>query len=81
MMFPCPPPGFRVEFDLSQPEGHRLKSLSILCTNCRVPKYEPVEDETVYKVVLPSYMVKGGDGFSMITTEMLKHNSGEMFGF
>ncbi|XP_033503895.1 snake venom 5'-nucleotidase [Epinephelus lanceolatus] len=70
--------GFHVEFDFSKPKGHLVKSLSILCTKCRVPRYEPVEDETVYKVVLPSYMVKGGDGFTMIPNEMLKHDSGNL---
>lgn len=70
--------GFHVEFDFSNPAGRLVKSLSILCTKCRVPLYEPVEEETVYKVVLPSYMVKGGDGFSMIASEMLKHNSGDL---
>ncbi|XP_040921150.1 5'-nucleotidase [Toxotes jaculatrix] len=70
--------GFHVEFDLTKPPGHRVKSLSILCTKCRVPHYEPVQDEEVYKVVLPSYLVKGGDGFSMIKDEKLKHNSGDL---
>ncbi|XP_070781727.1 snake venom 5'-nucleotidase-like isoform X1 [Enoplosus armatus] len=70
--------GFHVEFDVSGPPGNRVKSLSILCTKCRVPLYEPVDDETVYKVVLPSYMVTGGDGFSMIPDEMLKHDSGDL---
>lgn len=74
-----PPTGIRVEFDLSKPPQHRVKSLSILCTKCRVPIYEPVENEMVYKVVLPSYMVTGGDGFSMIKDGFLKHNSGEAF--
>ncbi|KAM4521807.1 snake venom 5'-nucleotidase-like [Odontesthes bonariensis] len=70
--------GFHVEFDISKPPGHRVKSLNVLCTKCRVPLYEPVEDETVYKVVLPSYLVNGGDGFSMIQNEILKHNSGDL---
>ncbi|KAI3364632.1 hypothetical protein L3Q82_011417 [Scortum barcoo] len=70
--------GFRVEFDLSKPPGQRVQSLSILCTKCRVPQYEPVEDETVYKIVLPSYLVKGGDGFSVIKNETVKHNSGDL---
>lgn len=76
---PCPSTGFHVEFDLSEPPGCRVKSLSILCTDCRVPVYRPVQDELLYKVVLPSYMVDGGDGFSVIKEEMLKHNSGETF--
>ncbi|KAK2855849.1 hypothetical protein Q5P01_004584 [Channa striata] len=70
--------GFHVEFDLSKPPGHRVLSLSILCTKCRVPRYEPVQDTKLYKVVLPSYMVDGGDGFSMIRDEKLKHNSGDL---
>ncbi|XP_076612058.1 5'-nucleotidase [Chaetodon auriga] len=70
--------GFQVEFDLFKPPGRRVRSLAILCTKCRVPRYEPVEDEAVYTVVLPSYMVSGGDGFSMIRNETLKHNSGDL---
>uniref|UniRef100_A0A672ZAK6 5'-nucleotidase n=1 Tax=Sphaeramia orbicularis TaxID=375764 RepID=A0A672ZAK6_9TELE len=69
--------GFQVEFDLSKPPGHRVKTLKILCVDCRVPRYEPVQDQTVYKIVLPSYLVIGGDGFTMIKNEKLKHNSGE----
>lgn len=70
--------GFRVEFDLAKPPGSRIRTLNILCSQCRVPHYEPVQDGLVYKVVLPSYLVTGGDGFSMIKDEMLKHNSGDL---
>ncbi|XP_031148913.1 5'-nucleotidase [Sander lucioperca] len=70
--------GFHVEFDLSKPPQQRVKSLSILCTKCRVPHYEPVQDETVYRVVVPSFLVTGGDGFSMIPSEKLKHDSGDL---
>uniref|UniRef100_A0A3Q4BQF1 5'-nucleotidase n=1 Tax=Mola mola TaxID=94237 RepID=A0A3Q4BQF1_MOLML len=70
--------GFHVEYDVSKPPGSRVRSLSIVCTKCRAPHYKPVEDETVYTVVMPSYLVKGGDGYSMIRDEMLKHNSGDL---
>lgn len=76
MMFPT---GFHVVFDISRPPGSRVRSISILCTKCRVPHYEPLEDEMVYTVVVPSYLVTGGDGFFMIRDEALKHNSGETF--
>lgn len=69
--------GIHVEYDVSKLPGSRVKSLNVLCTKCRVPSYEPVQDEAVYKVVLPSYLVKGGDGFSMIRDEKLSYNSGE----
>ncbi|KAG7270078.1 hypothetical protein CRUP_012079 [Coryphaenoides rupestris] len=70
--------GIRVEYDLSQVPGQRVRSLRMLCTECRVPRYEEVEAESLYKVVLPSYLVTGGDGFSMIRDEKLKHDSGDM---
>ena len=45
-----------------------------------MPRYEAVQEDKVYKVVLPSYLVTGGDGFSMIRDEKIKHDSGEWFG-
>lgn len=55
-----------------------MRSLHILCTNCRVPHYQPVEDMEVYTVAVPEYLVSGGDGYTVIADEMIKHNSGEM---
>lgn len=62
---------------MSKPPGSRVRRLDIVCTECRVPQYEPVQDREIYTLVMPSYMVAGGDGYSMIAKEMLKHNSGE----
>ncbi|XP_037541930.1 5'-nucleotidase [Nematolebias whitei] len=70
--------GFHVEYDVSRPTGHRVKSLGVLCTKCRVPVYEAVRDREVYSVVMPSYLVTGGDGFSMIQNEFRKHDSGDL---
>lgn len=66
-----------MEYDISRPVNQRVVSLSVLCTKCRVPKYEPLDPEEIYTVVMPSYIVSGGDGFSMIKDELLKHNTGE----
>uniref|UniRef100_A0A3Q3X125 5'-nucleotidase n=1 Tax=Mola mola TaxID=94237 RepID=A0A3Q3X125_MOLML len=70
--------GVQVEYDLSRPANHRVASVSLLCTECRVPKYKPLDPEETYTVAMPSYMVKGGDGFDMIKEESLKHNTGDM---
>lgn len=69
--------GFQIEYDLSKPSGERLVKASVLCTECRVPHYEPLDPKKVYRLVMPSYLVDGGDGFSMIKEEKLKHDSGE----
>ncbi|XP_042357393.1 5'-nucleotidase-like isoform X1 [Plectropomus leopardus] len=70
--------GIRVQYDLSKPANQRVVSISMLCTECRVPKYEPLDLKKKYTVVMPSYMVDGGDGFTMIKEEILKHNTGDM---
>lgn len=70
--------GIHVEYDVSRPSGDRVRSLSLRCTQCRMPVYEPLDLEKVYKLVMPSYIVDGGDSFSMIKEEKLKHDTGDM---
>ncbi|XP_035385298.1 5'-nucleotidase [Electrophorus electricus] len=70
--------GFQIEYDLTMPAGQRVKKASILCTDCRVPHYETLLPKKVYKVVIPSYLVDGGDGYSMIKEEKLRHDSGDL---
>ncbi|XP_077527257.1 protein 5NUC-like [Haemaphysalis longicornis] len=55
--------GARVEYNFSLPNGCRVVSLKILCTNCSVPVYEDVNDCLVYSIVTTSFMAYGGDGF------------------
>lgn len=68
-----------MKYDLSKPKNQRVVSLSVLCTDCRVPKYEPLELEKIYTVVMPSYIVDGGDGFGMIKKGLLRHNTGRTY--
>lgn len=70
--------GFQLVYDISKLPGNRVKSVNVLCTECRVPRYEPLNPKKVYKVVLPSYLVDGGDGYSMIKNQKLKHDSGDL---
>ncbi|XP_010881087.1 5'-nucleotidase isoform X1 [Esox lucius] len=70
--------GFHVEYDMSRPPENRATSISVLCTDCRVPHYEPLDDNKEYKVVMPSYLAEGGDGYSMIKNGKLKHDTGDM---
>lgn len=70
--------GFRVTFDLARPVGMRVTSLRVLCTHCRVPVFETVRDDQVYKVMMPSFIAAGGDGFSVVRDERLKYNSGDL---
>lgn len=64
-------------YDLSRKPGDRVVKLDVLCTQCRVPSYEPLQMDKTYKVVLPSFLANGGDGFQMIKDEALRHDSGK----
>ncbi|KAM6912246.1 snake venom 5'-nucleotidase-like [Xenentodon cancila] len=70
--------GIHVEYDISKPVNQRVVSLSLLCTECRVPKYKPLDPKKIYTVVMNSYMVEGGDGFGMIKKEILTHRTGDL---
>ncbi|XP_061063310.1 5'-nucleotidase isoform X2 [Eubalaena glacialis] len=69
--------GIHVVYDLSRNPGDRVVKLEVLCTQCRVPCYKPLRMDEVYKVMLPSFLANGGDGFRMIKDEVLKHDSGD----
>lgn len=69
--------GIHVVYDLSRKPGDRVVKLDVLCTRCREPSYKPLRTDEVYKVVLPSFLASGGDGYQMLKEEVLQHDSGK----
>lgn len=69
--------GIHVVYDLSQKPGNRVVKIEVVCTQCRVPSYEPLKMDEVYKVILPSFLANGGDGYQIIKDEALQHDSGK----
>ena len=74
--------GVRVQFDVSQPVGQRVVRARVRCAKCRVPKYEPIENDKVYKVfylIVVAYIMahhfaqegKGHFQFNQISRPML----------
>ena len=51
--------GFRYEFDLSQPQGQRIRNMRL--------NGEPIQAAQTYRVGLQSYLGSGGDNFSVFT--------------
>uniref|UniRef100_A0A224YA16 5'-Nucleotidase n=1 Tax=Rhipicephalus zambeziensis TaxID=60191 RepID=A0A224YA16_9ACAR len=54
--------GFRVEYNLTT-EQNRVTSVNVLCANCSVPIYEPLNCAATYKIVTSDYVAKGGDDY------------------
>ena len=65
--------GMRVVYDLQQVPGQRVTSLTIRCLECEVPTYLPVEEEEIYNVLIGTFLIKGGDGYDVITNNLKKH--------
>ncbi|KAM9156279.1 5'-nucleotidase [Pangshura tecta] len=70
--------GIHVVYDLSRPPGSRVVSIEVLCTACRVPAYVPLQMDETYKVILPSFLQQGGDGYSMLKNKSLSHYQGDL---
>lgn len=55
--------GVKIEYDLSQNPGNRVSSLYLRCSNCVIPKYEPLVLTANYTIILNGFLARGGDNF------------------
>jgi 5'-nucleotidase len=62
--------GFHVVGNLSQPAGSRIESLKVRCNECTVPIYEDLDLDKTYRLILPSFLKTGGDGFNVIAENL-----------
>ncbi|XP_055307287.1 protein 5NUC-like, partial [Sitodiplosis mosellana] len=61
--------GARVVYDLHKMPGQRLQSVEVLCSKCKIPSFEPLNEERIYGVIIEEYIYKGiykgEEGFTM----------------
>lgn len=57
--------GLQVVYNLTQPTGSRVHSVHVLCTDCLVPRYDPVDLKKVYKILTTTYLGYGGDEYAV----------------
>lgn len=57
--------GLHVVYNLNSTAGSRVVMVEVLCADCEVPEYFPLELNKTYGVVLPQYLSNGGDNFTM----------------
>ncbi|XP_016946628.1 protein 5NUC [Drosophila biarmipes] len=58
--------GLRMRFNHSRPKGERITEIRALCSACQIPHYEAVETDKYYGVILTSFLLNGGEGYSFI---------------
>lgn len=61
---------------MKKPSGNRVVEILVRCASCKFPSYQPLVQSTVYKVILSSYMARGGAGLSVIKEKKLSHQVG-----
>ncbi|KAJ8967992.1 hypothetical protein NQ314_002526 [Rhamnusium bicolor] len=59
--------GIKVVLNLTRPEGDKVQSVKVRCQACLIPVYEDLDLDKMYRIVIPSFVVSGGDGFTMIS--------------
>lgn len=57
--------GLRVKYDKSKPTGSRLEEVRVVCIECKHPKYEELNDDKYYTIITSTFLLRGGDGFTM----------------
>ncbi|KAH0547161.1 apyrase-like [Cotesia glomerata] len=65
--------GLRVFYNMSQPVFSRVDSVKVQCRQCDVPVYENLLDHEWYRVVVPTFLLRGGDGHSVIASRHRNH--------
>lgn len=55
--------GIRMVINYNLPKGMRITKIKVLCSHCRIPEYLPLQKQRHYWVIVPSFLVNGGDGY------------------
>jgi len=56
--------GLRVTYNYKNAPGERIVDLKVRCADCEIPKFEDFDDSKTYRIVAPSFLANGGDGFT-----------------
>lgn len=62
--------GVHVIYNLTQPSGSRVQSVQVRCSNCSIPRFYDLEENRTYKVIITSFLLEGGDGYSMFVVSI-----------
>ncbi|CAG2118853.1 unnamed protein product, partial [Medioppia subpectinata] len=73
--------GLRVVYNLTNPDFERVAKVLVRCANCTVPEYRPLDDNELYKLVVPQYIADGGDGYQMLKSKDIKRISSEVLDY
>ncbi|KAI8506220.1 5'-nucleotidase [Branchiostoma belcheri] len=67
--------GLRVTYDEARPAGRRVVKVDARCsTDCLVPEFRPLNLSAVYRIIMPTFLADGGDGYTMVAENKTAHH-------
>ncbi len=63
--------GIKVVYRGRSPEGNNVESVLVRCAACDVPEYLPLNETEHYAIILTSYLMNGGDRYTMLGEEAI----------
>uniref|UniRef100_A0A1I8NCT3 apyrase n=1 Tax=Musca domestica TaxID=7370 RepID=A0A1I8NCT3_MUSDO len=57
--------GLKITYNLRNPVNERVIEVKVRCAACKVPKYEELQDDVIYRIIATRYVATGGYGFSI----------------
>lgn len=65
--------GLKITFNFKNPPGKRVQEVEVRCANCQIPTYEPLDKAKFYRIAAADFLVNGGDGFTVLSSNAKDH--------
>lgn len=69
--------GMRVVFNVTEPVNQRVVSVDVLCRQCDVPRYEKLQLDRWYRMIVPSFIGAGGNGYVAFGDNRINFRAGD----
>ena len=68
----------KITIDLQKPIGSRITEFKVLCQTCQDQSFEDIQEDAVYSVTCPSFILNGGDGHTILASQKSNHRNGAL---
>lgn len=62
---------------MSKPSYSRVSDIHVLCSDCRVPRYLPLDSTKWYRIAVNDFAYNGGDGYTMFKKHSRNYRQGK----
>ena len=68
----------KITIDLRKPIGSRITKFKVICQTCPDQSFEDIQEDAVYSVTCPSFILNGGDGHTILASQKSNHRNGAL---